>query len=239
MKNYPYLLLLPLLLFSACHKSTDNPPDEPSGWVNPLTGLPDEGNIRWDGLKTGQRSKYLYFEARYDPFSGDTLRYYYPDTLVLAVSGQDAQGFVLKEFVLSGAVSQYNPQRPNDTTVYAYHINLTTDSVKFAINPPGFSPVFNNVHALPIAPFAAPVPEYAAAEPAYGYRTDVWMAFIQQHTHLGSNFGLLNLVYNYEEMSTDGAGYLFAYSRTEGLVRFSWVSYWDSNLAKGFDLLAD
>lgn len=236
MKNYFFPFLLLFVVFSACQKKEplQDPPTAPK-WTSPLAGLPDEGRIRWDNLKVGQRSRYLYFEANGNSLTTNITPAYNQDTLVLAITGQDAQGFILKEFVIPDSVGTFM----SDTIyVYANHLKQEQDSLKFIPEKPYNSLIFNSTtHALSLSAFAAPVTEYPEACPYLGYRSDKWEGFTNQHTHLGHTYSPLNLVYDYIDMPADGWGYMYAYDVPNGLVRMTWVSFWTTDLAKGWDLL--
>ena len=238
MKVEIYLLLSLCLLFSACSKNEPAPPvEEPPKWTSPLAGLPNEGRIQWSQMKVGQRSRYLYFEANGHAHPAQITPAYYQDTLVLAITGEDAQGFILTEFIIPDSFGRFN----SDTAyLHVNHLKIEQDSVKFTRTGPYNSNIFAyKTHSLPLTPFATPLPEYPEATPFFGVETEKWEAFTQQHIHLGQTYGPLNLVYDYRDMAADGWGYLFAYDVPNGLVRFTWISWWSPDLAKGWDLLEE
>lgn len=226
------------LFFSCCSKNEPAPPaDGPPKWVNPLAGLPDEGRIRWDALKIGQRSRYLYFEANGQGHPAQVNPTYHQDTLVLAITGQDAQGFILTEFIIPDSAGRF----VSDTAyLKVNHLKIEQDSLQYIQSQPFNSNIFvDKTRSLLLTPFAPPIPEYSEAIPVFSAKTEKWSAFTQQHSHLGHTYGPLNLVFDYRDMVADGWGYMFAYHAPNGLVRFTWVSWWSTDLAKGWDLLEE
>src|SRR5262245_10528099 len=98
----PLVFILSLFVLSC---STDEPePEVIDDWEDPLEGLPDKGQIRFDSPEIGQRSRYVFFEAtKKDYVSNEVTIKYRPDTLVLAIVGKEEDKFVIREFKTRGS----------------------------------------------------------------------------------------------------------------------------------------
>ena len=94
--------------------------------------LPDSGtHIRFNDMQIGQTSRYVlfkgeaYFEANNFNFT------YLPDTLVLAIIGADANGYLVEEKLTPGSASLHGANHIyNADSVYRYYLAIENDTVR-------------------------------------------------------------------------------------------------------------
>jgi hypothetical protein len=246
MKIIGFLLIM-FLLFNCQDDSSSIDPPTPAR-PNPLEGLQDMGRIRFDDPAIGQRSYYIFFDAEFDYVTKKSNFQYSPDTLVLAITGKEAENWVLKDFLTDGSVSRKSNGEGYwagwADSVFVRHLILDADSIH-VLRPPDadFSSfVFYILHGrkikYPISLVSDPAPINPNCLPFDHPLSGEFMEYTQNYTQLGETFDHLNNYFDNRGMETDGLGYMYAYSPSVGIVRITWVSPWVSDKAKGWDLLS-
>ena len=237
------LSLLGLCWFGACKDQTTI---DPSAWQDPLEGLPDAGPLRFDEPAIGQRSRFVFFEARADSNNLSPKYQYSPDTLVMAFTGKAGDNWIVSEFLTEGSLSRTHPElgylKPDPDTVYSTYLQTTSDSILFTKKSGHFEYSYALANAglrLPKALTDAPATQNDDCQPFLGYSTYVWLEYALNYQRNGHNFDHLNLHFDYHEMAFDGFGYCFVYAPKYGFVRAAWVSAWTPDLARGWDLLPE
>lgn len=243
------LLLISLLLFSCT--SNDLSPIDPAvpGRPNPLEGLSDKGPIRFDNPAIGQRSYYVFFDAEFDSQTEKASIQYSSDTLVLAITGKESVHWVLKDFLTDGSIS-----RKDKTggywggwvdSVFVRHLRLDADSIHI-VRPPNaeFSSFVFQIFERKKITFPVSLISYPAVLNANCLPFDhplggEFMEYTLDYTQLGQTFDHLNNYFDNRGMEGDGLGYMYAYSHSVGVVGIAWVSAWDFNEAKGWDLISN
>lgn len=216
-----------------------SPEITPEELEDPLLGLPDLGPVRFDAPAIGQRSYYAYFTL----MSGEEFNYS-GDTIVLAITGINPSGWVLKEFLTNQSVSKTKSE--NQTwkvfadSIFVSNLNIQSDSIvvtrpaEFAYNT--FSLVGKrNAFQLVSVPDSEPF--NAECLPLFGYASTRWVEYCTNFNNLGTTYTRLNLHFDYRDMATDGFGFMYVYSPSFGFVRLTWISYWDLNKVRGWDLV--
>jgi len=210
---------------------------------NPLEGLADKGAIRFDKPEIGQRSFYVFFKASVDHSTHQISFDYLTDTLVLAITGQEADKWIVKEFLTAGS----NSATTDDggwanvaDSVGIRHLKVDADSAYFS-KPQGnysFSFVFVGAsRTIPLKPVGDPAPLNVDCLPEFDFASTVWMQYTVNYSQFGQTFQHLNNYFDYRPMSTDGLGFMYAYGPSFGMVRWAWVSYWSLDEADGWDLI--
>lgn len=242
-----YFILIFWLFLIGC--SSDDPDiDDPIvPKSDPLEGLPDSGPVRFDDPVIGQRSYYVFFNAVKDPSSQEVSFQYDTDTLVLAITAKESGNWLIKEFFTNGSLSKLPSGGGEWTTiadtVIERHLQVTPDSLHFSVPPGGdyFAPIFplfeGEKCSLPRSLVSDPEPLTTECLPLFGYASTQWMEYTLNYTQFGQTFDHLNNYFDYRQMSGDGHGFMYAYGPLYGMVRWSWISYWDLNVAKGWDLI--
>jgi len=241
-------LLLICLFLANCSPddpTTDNPTDDPEIVIkpNPLEGLPDEGPIRFDNPTIGQRSYYAYFKATYDNTTKNVNFEYTTDTLVLAITRQDADHWIVKEFLTDGSASNL----PSGgvwsgwaDSVFVRHLRVDSDSIYFT--RPASANLFSFLFVgekrkFPLQLVTDSTPLNPGCLPTFGYSSEEWMQYTLDYTQFGQTFNHLNDYFDYREMAGDGLGFMYVYSPSSGIVRWTWVSAWEIFDAEGWDLV--
>lgn len=228
------LFFTALLFFAACR---DNPDDA----LQPAPG----NHIRLNDMAAGQISRYVLFrgESYYDPdnFSFE----YLPDTLVLTVVGQDADGWLIEEKLAPGSAS-LNGDGPvqNPEAVYQYYWKIQNDTL--FLNPvPGPGQQWwvdtrftANEFALPLAPFTDPVTDIKGWKTTHPYTESYWTATDPAYALFGIYYAGLNILTENTHMQVDGPGSWYAYTAANGIVKTASYSWWTQE-GLGWDLLPD
>ncbi|MBL7873026.1 MAG: hypothetical protein JNM78_15525 [Cyclobacteriaceae bacterium] len=227
------LFLLSLAICAGCVSETPSL-SKRIAFKSPLEGLPNLGRVTFDNPQIGQRNYYLRFVVRKTLNSGEPEFSYRNDTLVFAVTGKVSNKWILKEFMLSGSISNLTL---NDTTIVTHYMQIGADSIHFNL-PEGssihFSPVGNNL-TFPIV--GSDKIENKNCLPIFDHRTDIWSAYTINYTQFGEHFDSLSNYFDYTEMSFDGHGYTYIYTSDTGFTRIAWISAWNIWTADGWDLL--
>ena len=248
MKSTFLPVLLLLLLAAACHPEPELlvTPVIPAT-VYPTDTLPDLGQIHFNDLQIGQRSRYVYFHIDEASNFADTVIDYRPDTLVVVITGHDAAGFIVKEFITRGSVSHdtaVNAVYAGDS-ILTYRLRVDQDSLHFISQPPitcwcTLSRIFLSPdQALPLAPIPAPQTTFLGWQTALYESPDYDTAYVENFLHWGQTFDRLNIVWDNRAIAYDGGRILFAYSASHGLVRWGYRSSWLQTTGHGWDLLPE
>lgn len=219
---FPYLSLLCisfLLLGAACDPFPEEEIPDPVPFWDSLNNV---GPVRFDALAVGQRTRYQRFEHNDQGWNNFNFTYQ-PDTLMLIVKSGSGNTFVVNELQRS------------DTAVFGWYVyaeyqfELRNDSLFYhwtSGNPPRlFGLQSSNLKfGLPLTPVSAPSATLTGWKPdAAG--PDTWAtANLATHTQLGDTYTNLNVVADGRDQVTDGLGYVYLYSATEGLVRFAYYN---------------
>lgn len=228
------IFALPLLLLAACK---DNPDDD-------IQPAPDN-HIRLNDMAVGQTSRYVLFrgESYYDPnhFGFE----YLPDTLVLTVLSEDADGFLIEEKLTPGSASRHGAGHVSDPeAVYQYYFTVQNDTVFQKKAPaPSQEPwldtrLTDNPFALPLAQFTDPVVDIKGWKTTHPYTESYWTATDPQYTLFGIYYADLNILTENTHMQVDGPGSWYAYSASNGIVKTASYSWW-TQVGLGWDLLPD
>lgn len=232
-----YFALLFVLIVAGCSSDDDPINKQPEViWKDPLEGLPDKGQIRFDNLEVGQRSRYVFFKATKDNVTKNVTLNYIADTLVLAITAQETNRWVIREFIAPGSQNmKYDEQE-----VIRY-LKVDSDSAYFT-RPSAyiFSWIYlHDTRTIPLKPVTDPAPLNPDCLPLFGYDSKISTKYTVNYSQLGQTFTHLNNYFDYREMSTDGSGFMYAYGPSYGFVRWTWVSAWDQDKAEGWDLLPE
>ncbi len=237
-----------MLFLTACGPNCKEPsikPD-PLPHIDPTDTLPNLGQIQFNNMQIGQRSRYLFFAI---PNTNDTttLIDYRPDTLVVAVAGQDAQGYLIREFMTRGSVSydsMVNPVLYGDS-VLTYHLRVENDSL-YIINPNVFWSVASRIfvtpdQALPLTPITSPQTTFVGWQTTLpsDFSSSYVPAYVANFTHWGQAFDHLNIIWDGRQTASDGNRFLFAYSPDHGLVRWATRGSFFQVSGYGWDLLPE
>lgn len=229
--------LVLLLTSFGCEKADPNP-------VVPGTPTPNTpaviGQIRFDSLKVGQRSKFLELlgEDYNNSFSNQFS--YTDDTLQLDITAEDANGFLVSEKLrYNGDVSIYNATNKDD--VYQYYLKVENDTLRIKpYNSTFFSRIFgyeiSKQKGLPMAAFTDPQIEVVGWKTNQPYCECRKTGYDTGYELFGETYPLLNVLIENSPMAYDGNGETYVYSPKNGLVRFSTYSWWTST-GYGWDLL--
>ncbi len=242
------VLLISLLLFNCTDDSSPYAPPPAPAKPNPLEGLPDMGRIRFDEPMIGQRSYYVFFDVEYNYQMKKAAFQYSSDTLVLAITGKEAENWVLKDFLTDGSLSKESNSGGYWTgwadSVFVCHLRMDADSI-YVLRPPQvdfFSFIFHVLHGrkikYPISLISEPAPLNPSCLPFDHPSGGEFMEYTLNYTQLGQTFDHLNNYFDNRAMPTDGLGYMYAYSPSVGIVRTTWVNPWTSNKANGWDLVS-
>jgi len=210
---------------------------------HPLKGLPDRGPIRFDDPQIGQRSHYVFFKATENNNTHDINFDYIPDTLVLAITDKEGDKWIVKEFLTNGSNSKTSADGAWVTfahSVLVRHLAVNSDSAYF-LKPAGadpFSFVFvGGSRRIPLKPVGDPAPLNVGCLPEIDYASTLWMEYTVDYSQFGQTFQHLNNYFDYRPMATDGSGFMYAYGPSFGLVRWTFVNYWELDYALGWDLI--
>ena len=238
-----FMIIVISLLFACSSEEPQlnkngDPPD------HPLKGLPDNGPIRFDDPQIGQRSHYVFFKATENNNTHEINFDYFPDTLVLAITGKEADKWIVKEFLTNGSNSKNSADGVWTTfalSVLVRHLRVNADSAYFS-KPDGAADPFSFVFAresrtIPLKPVGDPAPLNVSCLPKIDYASTLWMEYTVDYSQFGQTFQHLNNYFDYRPMATDGSGVMYAYSPSFGLVRCTWVNYWELDYALGWDLI--
>lgn len=228
--------LLFVVLFAGCSSDEpvkNNPEDT---WEDPLEGLPDKGQIRFDNPEVGQRSRYVFLKATKDNVTKEVTITHVADTLVLAITGKEADKWVIREFIAPGSENlEYDAQE-----VIRY-LKIDADSAYFT--RPSlyiFSWIFlHDKRTIPLKPVTDPAPVNPDCLPTFGYESKISTKYTINYSQLGQTYSHLNNYFDYIDMTGDGHGFMYAYGPNYGLVRWAWVSAWTQDKAEGWDLIPD
>lgn len=208
---------------------------------DPLEGLPNLGPIRFDSPAVGQRSYYAYFKAIDE---GENVAFNYTgDTVVLAITNSINSGWEVKEFLTSKSVSKVNRTSQQLWTgfadsVFVSNLNFQSDSliISRAAQAAYFSFLLPG-QRISLQSFLVSEAEKNNPEclPLFGYASNRWVEYSANFVNFGRVYGRLNIHFDYRDMTTDGLGFMYAYSPSDGFVRLTWVSYWGLSVANGWD----
>lgn len=234
-----YLVIFLALLATGC--SSDDPTENNLPTENdPLQGLPDNGALRFDNPEVGQRSRYIFFIATTDDVTKTVTLHYYPDTLVLAITGNESNKWVIKEFLTNGSKEGNWRSFANEEIVR--HLTIDKDSAYFSrpANAFFFSYLFlGDSRKIPLQVVNDPAPLNVDCMPFFGIKADIWVQYSTDYKLHGQFFSHLNEYFDYTPMTTDGHGFMWAYGAPYGIVRWTWVNPWDYSKAQGWDLIPD
>jgi len=240
MRSFVAVLALGLL---ACSSDDPQIADANDPVFDPLEGLPDKGQIRFDNPEVGQRSHYVFFNATEDNSTHEVSFEYIADTLVLAIVGKEADNWIINEFLTNGSISKTSDNSGWSglaETVVIRHLKFEADSAYFS-KPAGadpFSFVFvGESRIIPLLPVEDPAPLNVNCLPKLEYASTLWMQYTLNYSQFGQTFQHLNNYFDYRPMSSDGLGFMYAYGPSSGMVRWTWVSYWSLDKADGWDLV--
>jgi hypothetical protein len=231
-----WLLFIVLISIIGCSSNDE----EPSTIIDPLAGLPNAGEIKFNSPAIGQCNYLVSFEARFE--DDNFLIEYRQDTLILAITGLKDGNWILKEFLSKGSVSKKSNSgywTSFADSIFVSEVNVSSDSI-----------VISRMSNMPFNSFillgnrrsfqTSLVPETENFNPncwpANGYSTNRWMEYSNDYIQLGKSYSHVNITFDYRDMSTDGPGFMFAYSPEKTFIRLLWVSPWDWEF-KGWDLL--
>ena len=185
--------------------------------------------VNFYAMSVGQQSKFVRF-AGIDYFSSSGAGVsYQPDTLLLEVSAQQGNGFILSERFNSRLVTYLLMQSAESFTI------LRADTLYG--NDPQIFPVWVG-KPLTLANRSTSqeiylVGRHTSVEPCECNAE----GSIADYTHLGRQFGRVNVLVKNWGMRGDGPGYTVIYSPTAGIIRSSAVSPWPPNEARGWSIL--
>jgi len=241
--KYTLLILLALTFLGCSSEDPTISPDPEYKKENPLEGLADKGAIRFDKPEIGQRSFYVFFNASESNTTHEISFDYFADTLVLAITGQEADKWIVKEFLTEGSNSVTSDDGHWGSvadSVIIRHLEVDADSAYF-FRPQGtdpFSFVFVGASiAFPLLPVGDPAPLNANCLPILDYESTSFMQYAVNYSQFGQTFEHLNIYFDYTPMNGDGSGFMHAYGSSFGIVRWTWVSYWSLGHADGWDLI--
>ncbi|MEM9819760.1 MAG: hypothetical protein AAF985_01755, partial [Bacteroidota bacterium] len=198
--------------------------------------------IDWHNLEIGQKSTYLFLRGAnyFDQDDYDNFQYY-KDTLVLEIIGQNEDQYIISESispgsaVLNGVVNELI-WRPAET--FFYTIEIVDQQLKIMPFNNNWiqSRIFTEAESLDISSFNDNEIEIK------GWKTTIETCdctegtYVQNYKLFGVNYERLNILVNNAAFASDGAGYTFAYSPKNGVVRYSNYSPWTGR-GFGWDLL--
>lgn len=234
MKYYAFLFyaFIGLLLHSACRDfRPEIPIPDPSH---------DYGNIRFDSMAIGQKSRYLslwgenYYSSSTDDFG------YFDDTLQLEIVGYDANGYKVKE-TLHYLGDVHHWLTPDKDSVYYYYFKLEGNTLKIAPSQGNFShsriiAYHTGQQGLNLTEIPSPLVEIKGWKTSWPYCECARTGYAENYTLFGVNYPRLNVLVNNAPMSFDGNGETYVYAKERGIVRFSTYSWWFQN-GMGWDLL--
>lgn len=213
-------------------------------FIDPLEGLPDEGELNFTAPEVGQRSRFVLFKATYSYETAAATFTYQPDTLVVAITEKKTDRWIVKQFLTAGSdsrVNKYNGFWGNMVdSVFQSNLKLENDSIYFYRDPEDWfiTYAFPRPQKFPLSPVSGEAPERDNAWPLFtGSNPTRWTAFITNYDHRGKVFPRLNIYFNYTETGFDGWGYTYVYGPSDGLVRIAWVYAWTLNEAAGWDVI--
>ena len=203
---------------------------------DPLTGLPDEGPVRFDNLVIGQRSSYVYFRAFNKTATEDVRFEYTTDTLVMAVTGKESNQWILKEFVTQGSTFF------SSDTVYTLSLRVESDTAFFS--EPSGGGYYSNFFGIrkgeriefPMLLIAEPSTENPTCSPFASIYSNE-MEFSRNYTQFGQTFDHLNIYQDYTATATDGLGFMYVYSPAHWFVRMTVFNPWVYDPVTGWDLI--
>jgi len=206
--------------------------------------LPDSGtHIRFNDMQIGQTSRYVlfkgeaYFEANNFNFT------YLPDTLVLAIIGADANGYLVEEKLTPGSASLHGANHIyNADSVYRYYLAIENDTVRQkAVPGQSFwipNHLTDNPFVLPLAQFTTPEVNIVGWKTDHAYTESYWTATDPAYSLFGYFYADLNILTDNRDMVLDGPGSWYAYSAENGIVKTASYSWWTQE-GIGWDLLPD
>jgi hypothetical protein len=238
----PYLIIVMICFLLSCSESDND--EFITTFTDPLQGIVDQGELNFADPAVGQRSKFVLFKATYSYTSEEVTMVYQPDTLVLAITEQRSDRWIIKEFLTAGSDSRLK----NNTgywwnmadSVCQSNLRIDNDSIYVDRNAGnGFITfAFPQPQKFPFSLVSDQAPEYDNAFPLFQIsNANRWTAYIENYDHRGTVFPRLNIYFNYTEVAFDGWGYTYVYGPSDGLVRIAWVSAWSPTEAAGWDLI--
>lgn len=212
-------------------------------WPDPLEGLPDNGPLRFDAPAIGQRSYYISFRGYKEPNSQSVVYEYTRDTLVLAITGQESNYWIIKEFLTLGSdIRQAAGADASLDSVYVIRLKTDTDSVYLG-DPTGksyYSYFFaidqNKLFSLPLSLIDEPAAQNPTCSPFIARNSDA-MQYALNYTQKGQTFDHLNIYADNSMTATDGPALMYVYGKAYGFVRMSVINPMVSERATGWDLV--
>jgi hypothetical protein len=165
------------------------------------------------------------------------------DTLVVAITEERTDRWIITEFLTEGSLSRTGPNRywwNMADSVCRSNLRIANDSISVDRNPTSryITFAFPQPQKFPLGLVSDDAPERANADPIFGIaNASRWTGYLENYNHYGSLYPRLNAYFNYTEVAFDGWGYTYIYSPTDGLIRMAWVSAWSANVAVGWDLI--
>src|SRR5688572_23543357 len=205
--KYTLLLVLALTFLGCSSEDPGISPDPEYKKENPLEGLADKGAIRFDKPEIGQRSFYVFFNASENNNTQEISFDYFADTLVLAITGQEANKWIVKEFMTEGSTSVTSDDGHWGSiadSVITTHLEVDADSAYFS-KAQGAIPisfVFAGVStAFPLLPVGDPAPLNADCLPILDYESRSFMQYAVNYSQFGQTFEHLNIYFDYTPMN--------------------------------------
>jgi hypothetical protein len=227
-----------ILLFTACTELTTEIPDD-----GPAGSSFNDNPIMYCGLEVGQKSAYVLLAGNnffnneaYDDFS------YLEDTLIVAIIGEDDNGFLVEEYV-----TQDSAPLPNDIyymadSVYQYYIKAELDTLYFFDPDTQYgmtSLLFWHMDGqLPLPPFTNQEADIIGWKTTIGYCECDQTGYDPEYELFGTIYEDLNISIQNAEMALDGPGTTYIYSNLHGMVRTAHYSWWTQS-GYGWDLLGN
>jgi len=237
------ILFVMTLSILSCSDVEKPSPIEPPTFIDPLKDLPDEGDINFEDLKVGQRSRFVQFEMTYSYETKETNVTYLTDTLVVAITEKNEDHWIVKEFLTQNSISRTDKSSGWGTmidSIFQSNLSLEGDSIHFYRNPEDWfvTFAFHQEQKFPLSLISDEGPENNSGLPLFSIsNASRWTEYLKNYNHYDIVFPRLNIYFNYKEVAFDGWGYTYVYGPSNGLIRVAWVSAWTTNEADGWDFI--
>lgn len=215
-------LMLISILFVQCTKDDETNPEIGPEGVLVQTSL-NEFNI--DNLEIGQIFKYSMLSGEHFTDPENLSFKYTEDTLVLEVVDIVEDRFVIRETIDRNS-AMFNSPEP----YYWEDMNVSYENYWFVFEDELFvrttgadlqpgSHLFFKEQSLPLNAFMENEVQFEGWKLTEQYNVLELQAFTKDFDLLGNTFNCLNVLLDYQSTIMDGPGYIYAYSRENGIAR--------------------
>ncbi len=220
------------VFFNSCGK------DEPINIVKETLN----NRIQFDNLQVGQQSKYIFFIGEnYDTNNGANYTYV-TDTMILEVFDEDANGFLVREYLTPGSASlstASNVAFPDAIMVYylqneSSELQLSSKEERLITRLFQVTSESNGSYDLnPLNEMEIKINGWSTSQPLFAGALN---GFTKNYRQLDLEFDELNVFIDNRDVKLGGPGTTHVYSEKFGLVR---ATSYNASTGKGFgwDLL--